>query len=247
MISSRALHNSWVPKRRESGPKRRGITTSRGRIFLAVSAVAGSWTVGFLLAAKNFSPPPTGPDPKSIVVDHLSKLAKKQRQLLDLEPYYNDSREAGKVEVVLRFTAQDSIPIRAPAIDGFITRHVDIARGESGAASVLAVFSRPKPYIWPRVLDVSLGPKKTIRADLDEAQSTAEACVYRIGGQVQFEMKSPNGHFTWTTSKDDVLLNSSDCLFRQDLYKDGEYVKSLAAVATNGVAQGPVSNPKILK
>ena len=215
---------------------------SKFKVFLAVTLVGSIWVAGFTTAGKLFAPEET-PLPSSetqSVQEHFSMLAKQQRRLLQFEDYYGDKPKPREVTAILDFTTRSSIPARAPALDGFQTRHVNISLGENSVRRVLASFTRLTPYNWPRTLDVFMGPNKTVRCDLDEEHSVDSVAIYHVESRWKLEMPSPNGRFGWLTTKDNVLLNSDDCLYRQDLYKDGEYYKSLIAVT-----KPPVGSPKI--
>jgi hypothetical protein len=199
------------------------------------------WTGGFFLAAKSFgiAPVPSRSEQTLDIQEHFRLLANQQRRQLALDAFYAEPRTPSRVVAIVEFTKTDPVEVRSPRLDGFLTQHVNISRDNNGVVYVFGVFSRPAPYLWPRTLDVDLGGKVTARADLDDNYSSQATAFYRISSHLSLSMTSPNGHFTWTTTKENSLLNSPDCLYRQDLYKEGEYYKSLAAVATHPLLIGP--------
>jgi hypothetical protein len=214
--------------------KRRILVASKFQTFLVVTLVGSIWIGAFSTAGKFFAPDET-PRPSSEaknVQAHFVALAQEQRRVLGFESYYLDRAQPGQVTAILDFTTTKPIPVRAPALDGFRTGHVNISLGKNGVRRVFASFTRPEPYTWPRTLDVFMGPHQSLRCDIDEDHSTPSVALYAIASPWKLDMQSPNGHFAWTTSKDNNVLNADDCLYRQDLYKDGEYYKSLIAVAT---------------
>jgi hypothetical protein len=201
---------------------------------VGVGLIGGLWAGVFLLAGKAASPveaPKMGVSSRE-VVEHFEGVADNERRREALGNMLSNAKEPGRVQVILEGNITDPIPVRFPVLDGFLCRYVNIARGDGGVASIFGLYSRAEPYLWPRVLDVEIAPKQTIRADLDERRSSEKKAVYRLAGGKAFEMVSPNGMFQWTLTKDSNELNGSGCLFRQDLYKDGEYFKSLAAMST---------------
>jgi len=175
------------------------------------------------------------------VIAHFLSLAAVERERLDLEKYYNSRHEAGMVEAIVEITQSASLPPRTIYLDGFIPKHVNVSQGEDGIISIFGVFSRRAPYIWPRTLDIMLGPGSVARIDLDDHVSSEVAAVYRLNSDTRLEMKSPNGQYTWAVTKDKLLMTSLTCLYRQDLYKDGEWIKSLVAIANPSVRKDPSS------
>ena len=206
---------------------------SKFQTFLVVTLIGSVWVGAFSTAGKFFSPVETPRSTRATddVQTHFLALSEQQRKLLGFDAYYTDKAPSEQVTAVLDFTTVNAIPIRTPALDGFRTGHVDISRGNNGVRRVVASFFRPQPYVWPRTLDVILGPKESIRCDLDDEHSSPTVAKYIVESRWKLDMKSPNGHFAWYASKDDNVLNAEECLYRQDLYKDGEYYKSIAAVA----------------
>jgi len=134
------------------------------------------------------------------------------------------------IDAMVEFTQEGEILPRLPRLDGFQTRHVNVLRGENGVIEVFASYTRPAPYTLPRSIDVGFG-EQLVRADLEPQLSSRELGWYRIDSDLRFEMKSPQGRFRWVVGKDKDLLTSSACLYRQDLYRDGDWIVSLFAVS----------------
>ena len=216
---------------------RRILVVSRLKILGALALIGVVWAAIFFVIGRSFAQPQVVPiaKPTLEVMDRFTKLTKKERELFSLPTLIKASNDSKQVVAVLEFSTLESVPIRAPSLDGFLTQYVNIYHGSNGVGHVYAAYTRITPYVWPRVLDVSMGPGKPWRGELDERHSTDNFARYRILNTYEFQMESPNGHFAWTTSKDSAVLNDPTCLFRQDVYKNGEYVKSLAAIATKPI------------
>ena len=201
---------------------------------VGLGLIGGIWAGAFLLAGKAASPveaPKMGVSSRE-VLERFNGVADNERRREGLGDMITNAKESGRVQAILEGTLNDPIPVRFPILDGFVARYVNVARGDGGVARIFGLYSRPEPYLWPRVLDVEHGPGQFRRADLDERRSSEKKAIYRLVGGRAFEMVSPNGKFQWVQSKDSTELNSGKCLFRQDLFKDGEYFKSLAAMST---------------
>jgi len=209
------------------------VVWSSIRTFLLLCVLGCVWMAGFLTVSSWFSPtpPPVESEATKNVRRHFIGLAAGQRRQLDVDKYYSGRHIPGMIDVIVEFTEKAPLPPKTIAVDGFVPKHVDIALGENGINTVLGVFTRRPPYEWPRTLDVTLGPSYTERADLVDAYSSDEVAFYRVNNGLKLDMKSPNGRFGWTLSNDKFLMTSPQCLFRQDLYKDGEWIKSLLAIA----------------
>ena len=210
------------------------LVISKMRGFLIFAAFGCVWFGIFMGVSRSFSPPPPPKESNETqkVRQSFSKLAAAERARLALDQYYNGQHTAGMVDAVVEFTRKQPLPLRMIELDGFLTQHVDIAQGEDGIFSVVAVFTRRAPYTWPRSLEIKLGPQYFERVDLDERNASGEFATYRVSTGLRLDMKSPHGQFAWTVTKDKVLVASPECLYRQDLYKDGEWIKTLAAIST---------------
>ena len=157
----------------------------------------------------------------------LAKRERKQRNLTDLYP---DRHQPGTVDLILTFIQEGPPPLRTLEIDGFLTKYINASRGDGDIYSVFAVFSRKSPYTWPRTIDVKVGAEQFIRADLDEDSSGETIAEFQVRSGLKFSMPIPRGNVTWEVSNDRNLIYSPACLFRQDLYRDGFWVKSLVAI-----------------
>lgn len=203
-----------------------------GRTFAWVCVLSCGWAGGFLALSRSYAPkaPPKESEETANTREHFENLAAEQRRLRLLAPYYGDRHVRGMIDAVVEFRQEGNLAPRMPRLDGFQTRHVNVLRGEDGVIEVLASYMRPAPYELPRSIDVGFGDQ-FVRADLDQQLSSHDIGWYRIEGDLRFEMKSPHGRFRWVVSKDKDLLTSPACLFRQDLYRDGDWITSLLAVS----------------
>jgi len=192
-----------------------------------------AWFGGFLAISNSNAPTPPPPesDASRSVRRHFTTLAVAQRKLLEVDQYYGSRHESGAIDAIVDFTEPSSIPPWTIGLDGFLPKHVDIAQGENGICTINAVFTRRPPYAWPRTLDITLGKDRVERVDREESYASKEIAFYRLNNSLRLDLESPNGQFTWEISNDKALMMSPRCLFRQDLYKEGEWVKSLIAVA----------------
>jgi len=186
-----------------------------------------------MAVSRSSSPPPPLPESEGTtnVKEHFTSLAAAQRRGWNLEQYYGAKRDPETAVALLEFTANGPLQPRTPTLDGFITQHVNVFQNAEGITSGFAVYERRLPYEWPRTLDVMFGPDTTLRADLDTDRSTNEIAFYRISSNLRFDMKSPNGQFAWDVTKDKDVATSPKCLYRQDLYRDGQWIRSLVALA----------------
>jgi len=223
----------FVCQRQLDEVKRRIHVMSKMRTMLIVVVVACFWFGLFFGLSRMFSNPPQPEESESTknVKQHFAALAKEQRKLFDLEQFYGGFHGPHMMDAIVEFTLPGSLLPKALSLDGFLAKHVNVCQGENGVISVFAVFTRRPPYVWPRALDVQLAPGHMERADLVDNYSSEEFGFYRVRGDSVLEMKSPNGRFKWAVTKDKDLLTAPTCLYRQDLYKAGEWVKSLVAIA----------------
>lgn len=201
-------------------------------ILLGLAVLGSAWFAGFQLLGRRFAPAeqPAKSAGTREVMSHLLALAEVQRANFDLDRFYGARHEPHMLDAVVELVEPGPLPPNVITLDGFIAKHVDVYTGDDGIISVIAVFTRRPPYTWPRTLDVGTGAGYLERADLVTAYSSELTGYYRVNGESHFEMQSPHGLFTWAVTKNRDQITSPACIFRQDLYKQGEWIRSLIAV-----------------
>lgn len=203
------------------------------RRFLLLCAVGGAWFGGFLLVSNSYAPGPRREESEvtKSVRQHFTSLAAVQRRLFDVDNYFGGNHIPGMLDAIVQFTKPSPPAPNTITLDGFLAKHIDVCQDKNGVCSIVAVFSRRPPFDWPRALDLCLGRGIYERIDLVDNLTSTEFGYYRIDTPLRLQMESPHGQFIWAVNKDIDLMMSKRCLFRQDLYKDGEWIRSLMALA----------------